>query len=91
MTRGNRIFLKDWCIKNGNEFILEEWHKELNGNLTPKNLTFASDKLVWWKYCHGKDWFARPAQRKQMAVVVHVKYDLRIEILQFSNKLNNSL
>ena len=37
-----------------------QWHKEKNGDLTPKQVTAGSNKKVWWKcpQCQG-EWQAR--------------------------------
>jgi len=29
--------------------LVKEWHPTKNGNLTPEQVTFGSDKKVWWK------------------------------------------
>lgn len=41
--------LYNWCIANDKLFILEEWDYEKNGDITPKNISPGSDKVVWWK------------------------------------------
>ena len=34
--------------------LVKEWHPTKNGDLTPKDVTYGSDKKVWWK-CHKQD------------------------------------
>ena len=37
------------CLQIRFPCIAEEWHLIKNGNLTPKNFSYASNKKVWWK------------------------------------------
>lgn len=41
--------LKNWCIKNKKEFILDEWDYQKNGSIKPENILFGSNIKVWWK------------------------------------------
>lgn len=49
-----------------NPLIAKEWHPEKNGDLTPKDITFRSGKLVWWQCLDFKDheWQAKPSNRR---------------------------
>lgn len=49
----------DWCIESGNQYILEDWDYAKNISLTPKDISKAANKKVWWK-CHvcGHEWEA---------------------------------
>lgn len=38
--------------------IAEQWHPELNGDLTPKMVTVGSHKKVWWQCADGHIWKA---------------------------------
>ena len=38
--------------------IAEQWHPELNGDLTPKMVTVGSHKKVWWQCSDGHVWKA---------------------------------
>lgn len=39
--------------------IAKEWHYEKNGVLNPNNITWGSDKMVWWKCEKGHEWQTR--------------------------------
>ena len=36
--------------------IAEEWDYEKNENLKPENVTYGSNKRVWWKCSQGHSW-----------------------------------
>ncbi|MBF0341073.1 MAG: MucR family transcriptional regulator [Magnetococcales bacterium] len=36
--------------------LIREWHTEKNGQLTPFNVTYQSNKKVWWKCVKGHEW-----------------------------------
>lgn len=38
--------------------VAAQWHKDLNGNLTPENVTCGSKKRIWWKCELGHVWKA---------------------------------
>lgn len=63
MIQNNRISFEDWCIKNKKQTLLNQWNIERNGELSPKYVSFGSDKLVWWKDLHGNEWQARVSSR----------------------------
>lgn len=44
--------------------LLKDWHSTKNGLLEPQNVTYASDKMVWWK-CHvcGYEWESKISNR----------------------------
>lgn len=41
--------LRVWCIKNNMQYILEEWAYDLNGDVTPDNVTPKNGRVVWWR------------------------------------------
>ena len=43
--------------------IAKDWHPTKNGELTPSQLTFGSNKKVWWLCNKGHDWETTPNQR----------------------------
>ena len=45
-TMSNSLF--NWCMENGKEYLLEEWDYIKNGALTPKNVSYGTDRKVWW-------------------------------------------
>ncbi|MBE6422331.1 MAG: hypothetical protein E7024_02580 [Succinivibrio dextrinosolvens] len=56
--------LYDYCKNNDKEYILKEWDYDLNQGLDPSELTYGSNKKVWWKcsFC-GHRWRARVYNR----------------------------
>lgn len=48
--------LREWCIQNGHQDILEAW-SEKNGEITPEKISAHSGQKIWWhcKMC-GNDW-----------------------------------
>lgn len=45
--------------------LIQEWHSELNGELTPSMMTYGSKKKVWWKCNKGHEWEAMIADRSR--------------------------
>lgn len=43
--------------------IAKEWHPSKNGDLTPKDVSRASAKMVWWQCRKGHEWQARVYKR----------------------------
>ena len=50
-----RTVVKSNCLATINPEIAKQWHPELNGDLTPNDVTYASNKKVWWKCEKGDD------------------------------------
>ena len=48
--------LKDYCIKEGKGYLLEEWDDEKNMPFTPESVTAGSALPVWWKCKNGHSW-----------------------------------
>ena len=42
-------------LNNINPSLSKEWHPKLNDNLTPKDVTAGTRKIVWWKCSKGDD------------------------------------
>lgn len=56
--------LYQWCIENKNTIILKEWDYS-NNVITPKDVSFASHKEVWWKCSKcGNEWKTTVKNRK---------------------------
>lgn len=58
-----RLNLKDWCVQNSREELLEQWDYERNAPLAPGQCTPQSNKKVWWKCSKGHSWNAIVANR----------------------------
>jgi hypothetical protein len=39
--------------------ISNQWHPTKNGELTPNDVTYGSNKRVWWIDENGNEWMAR--------------------------------
>lgn len=48
-----------------NPKLAKEWNQELNGNLTPENVTCGSNLKVWWKGTCGHTWNASIRNRNK--------------------------
>ena len=48
--------LKDYCIKEGKEYLLNEWCDEKNLPYTPETVNHSSSVPVWWKCDKGHFW-----------------------------------
>ena len=45
--------------------LAKEWHKTKNKNLTPKDVTSGSGKIIWWQCKKGHEWEAVIASRSR--------------------------
>jgi translation initiation factor IF-1 len=43
--------------------LVKEWHPAKNGDLTPEQFSFGSNKKVWWKCKDGHEWEASISNR----------------------------
>lgn len=50
--------LLQYCLRNGQEALLDEWCGERNGEWTPGTITSSSGKKAWWRCDHGHIWRA---------------------------------
>ena len=48
MALSKGISLQEYCVKNHMEYLLAEWDKKKNGNLTPESVTVGNKRKVWW-------------------------------------------
>src|SRR4051794_39540680 len=39
--------------------LVQEWHPSLNGKLQPSDISYSSNKIVWWRCDSGHEWQAR--------------------------------
>ena len=64
---GQRVVKGETDLATVNPALANEWHRALNGNLTPSDVTCGSGKKVWWE-CneHAQhSWEARIADRSE--------------------------
>ena len=56
-TSKNSLFAK-------RPMLAKDWHPTKNGKMNPKNITYGSEKIAWWK-CHecGHEWEDRICDR----------------------------
>ena len=52
----NKVKFKDYCIKEGKLYLLDEWDAEKNLPLTPETVNHSSLVSVWWKCERGHSW-----------------------------------
>ena len=55
--------LYEYCVEREDTALLSQWHKEKNGELTPKDVSFGSDRRVWWRGDCGHEWEAEVCGR----------------------------
>ena len=48
--------LRDYCEKEGKQYLLDEWDDEKNMPFTPETISHASIVPVWWKCEKGHSW-----------------------------------
>ena len=56
--------LKEWCIKNNRMCLLNEWDYDKNGDLTPDDISYGSNKEVYW-LCKNNHSFLLSPKRKR--------------------------
>ena len=62
----NQVVVDSNCLANVYPELAKEWHPTKNEGLTPQDVTFGSNKKVWWKCPKGKDheWITSPSHRR---------------------------
>ncbi len=58
----NRVCLEEWCARNKSA-LCSEWNYDKNGKLTPKDVSYGSHTIVWWKCSKGHEWEAQIKSR----------------------------
>lgn len=53
-----RRTFRDYCMENGKESLLNEWHLTKNSPLTPDSVTYGSRQKIWWSCPKGHEWQA---------------------------------
>jgi len=65
ICHGKQVGLSN-CLATKNPELAKEWHRTFNGDLTPYDVTFCSNKEVWWQ-CKDNPihvWQAKISNRK---------------------------
>lgn len=54
----NKLSLRQWCIENNRNDILEQWNYKKNDSLgfDINKMTIGSNKIVWWNCTKGHEW-----------------------------------
>ena len=47
---------KSWCQETGNNHLLDEWDYNKNQEITPENISYGSNKKIWWICSKGHSW-----------------------------------
>ena len=55
--------LADWCLQQGREELLRQWHPEKNADLSPQEVCSGSNRKVWWICQYGHEWEAAVKSR----------------------------
>lgn len=58
-----RESLKEYCSRYDRLELLEQWHPEKNGSLTPDEISYGSHKKIWWRCSQGHEWESPPYTR----------------------------
>jgi hypothetical protein len=53
------------CLATKNPELAKQWHPIKNGTLTPYDVTYGSDKNVWWQCEKGHEWPAKICDRNR--------------------------
>ena len=51
-----KVSLAEGCRIQGRTELAAQWHPELNGSLTPDQVTAGSARKVWWQCPEGHTW-----------------------------------
>lgn len=65
MTESKFNSISPKALLNHNPSLAKEWHPTKNGFLTPLDVTYGSDKKVWWRCRRGHEWQARIGRRNR--------------------------
>jgi hypothetical protein len=52
-----------YCLKQGKEYLLEQWDAEKNAPLIPESIGSTNTTRVWWKCEKGHGWQTQLASR----------------------------
>lgn len=53
-----RVSLHEYCMAHGAGLLLEQWHPDRNGSLTPQHVSYGSKRKIWWRCAKGHEWQA---------------------------------
>ena len=53
-----RQMLSEWCVQAGDDTLLRQWDTEKNGDLTPRDVPYGSQKKPYWRCDQGHIWQA---------------------------------
>lgn len=58
-----RESLQEYCLRSGSESLLLQWHPQKNGALTPDQVSYGSQRKLWWHCEQGHEWQSPPYAR----------------------------
>lgn len=58
-----RESLKEYCSRCGRQELIDQWHPEKNAALTPADISYGSQRKVWWRCGQGHEWQSPPYAR----------------------------
>jgi len=62
---GNAVWVGYNDLQFVNPELAKEWHPTLNGDLTPRDVTYGSTRRVWWRGKCGHEWEERIKVRRR--------------------------
>lgn len=65
-----RQSLYDFCTTHGNDALLNQWDREKNAPLTPRDVSYGCHQKVWWRCANGHSWQAKVYSRSAVAVAL---------------------
>lgn len=60
-----RETLTEYCLAHGREALLLQWDSSKNGPLTPDDVSYGSQKKIWWHCDQGHQWQSAPYARAE--------------------------
>ena len=63
---GQKPIVGETDLASVNPQLASEWHPTKNGTLTPTDITFGSNKKIWWKCPKGHEWQASVKVRNNL-------------------------
>ena len=51
--------LETWCKSNDKKHILKEWNYDKNNTFLPRDVSYGSSKMVWWKCKNNHEYIQR--------------------------------
>lgn len=80
--------LETWCKNNKKDLILKEWNYQKNGKLLPRDISYGSDIMIWWK-CKNNHEYIQRVNHKTGKENCGCPYCMGVKILKGFNDLES--